>query len=223
MPAAHFEVLSNTAGSGSVVTETVPCFAAGTRIQTERGLVPVEQLAEGDRLPTEDGTLQPIIWIGSRYVNIRRHPYPERVRPVRIAANAFGRGQPGRALLLSPDHAVFAEGVLIPVRHLVNGSTVAQVDLPALTYFHVELPAHGVILAEGLAVETYVDTGDRTSFVNGDRPMRLHASFGSERLDVSLVLEALAYAPICVTGEAVRRVRARLAAEARRFKGAGVN
>jgi len=33
---------------------------------------------------------------------------------------------PARDLLLSPDHAVFIDGVLIPVRYLINGSTIVQ-------------------------------------------------------------------------------------------------
>lgn len=36
-----------------------------------------------------------------------------------------------------------------------------------VTYIHVELPAHDVVLAEGLPAESYLDTGNRAGFVNG--------------------------------------------------------
>jgi hypothetical protein len=37
-----------------------------------------------------------------------------------------------------------------------------------VTYYHVELAAHDVILAEGLLCESYLDTGNRAAFVNGE-------------------------------------------------------
>jgi Hint domain len=54
---------------------------------------------------------------------------PETVWPVRVRAAAFGKGMPRRDLWLSPDHAVFVDDVLIPVRHLINGITIAQVPV----------------------------------------------------------------------------------------------
>jgi hypothetical protein len=89
------------------------------------------------------------------------------VWPVRIASDAFGPGVPGRAVMLSPDHAVFVDGALIPVRHLVNGRTVAQVAVDQVTYWHVELARHDVLLAEGLPCESFLDTGNRGAFVDG--------------------------------------------------------
>ena len=68
---------------------------------------------------------------------------------------------------------------LIPVKHLINGATIAQVPIDFATYYHVELPRHTVLLAEGLAVESYLDTGDRANFVNPDGPVVLHPDFGS--------------------------------------------
>jgi collagen type I/II/III/V/XI/XXIV/XXVII alpha len=43
-----------------------------------------------------------------------------------------------------------------------------QVAVDAVTYFHVELPRHDVLLAEGLAAESYLDTGNRSVFANAD-------------------------------------------------------
>jgi hypothetical protein len=67
-------------------------------------------------------------------------------------------------LLLSPDHSVFVEDVFIPIRHLVNDTTVVQIDVATVTHYHIELPRHDVVLAEGLPAETYLETGARFAF-----------------------------------------------------------
>jgi hypothetical protein len=82
-------------------------------------------------------------------------------------------GRPGRDLYLSPDHAVFTDGVLIPVRYLVNGATIVRQEFSHVTYWHVELPVHGVVLAEGLAAESYLDTGNRAAFAEGSKARAL--------------------------------------------------
>ena len=107
---------------------TLACFAAGTRIATERGEMPVRgDGAAGDRVLTarRAGRRQPVRWIGHRHVSLRAHPDPAAVRPIRIRAGAFGAALPRRDLRLSPDHAVLVGGALIPVRYLVNGATIA--------------------------------------------------------------------------------------------------
>jgi hypothetical protein len=106
-----------------------------------------------------------------------RHPRPHDVLPIRVRAHAFGPGRPARDLRLSPDHAVYVEGGLIPVRYLVNGRTVAREATGAVTYWHVELPTHDVLLAEGLECESYLDTGNRSAFANGGGAVALHADF----------------------------------------------
>ncbi|HEY6433582.1 MAG TPA: Hint domain-containing protein, partial [Acetobacteraceae bacterium] len=71
-------------------------------------------------------------------------------------------------------------------------------------YFHVELERHAVLLAEGLAAESYLDTGDRSSFSNGGGAVRLYPDFASLRW------EAQGCAPLVVTGKEVAGVRARV-------------
>jgi hypothetical protein len=120
------------------------------------------------------------------------------VWPVRVRAGAFGPdkagvAQPKRDLLLSPDHAVFVEGVLIPVRYLLNGRTVVQERRRTITYWHVELASHDILYANGLAAESYLDTGNRHAFENGGPAVQLHADFAraawDERACAALVLE----------------------------------
>lgn len=180
---------------------TLPCFVTGTRILTDRGKVPVEALRIGDRVVTElSGGVRPIRWIGQRTL---RRPAAD-LQPVRIRADAFGPALPARDLLLSPDHALYAEGALVPVKHLVDGAAVATVAVDEVTYWHVELDSHDVLLAEGLAAESYLDTGNRSAFVNAAPVADLHPSFAA------LTWEGEGCAPVAVTGPAVEALRARL-------------
>jgi len=36
--------------------------------------------------------------------------------------------------VLSPDHAVFLDGVLIPIRYLLNGATLVQAQVARVSY-----------------------------------------------------------------------------------------
>ncbi|MBN8929273.1 MAG: Hint domain-containing protein [Rhodospirillales bacterium] len=181
------------------------CFAAGTRLATPDGDVPVEALSVGDLVLTVSGAARPIRWVGRRRVACRRHPHPAAVQPIRISPEAFGLGRPHRPVLLSPDHALFLEGVLIPVKYLVEGWAVTQLDVAEIEYVHVELESHDVVLAEGLPAETYLDTGDRIGFLNGGA-VSLHPVFGRS----GMVWEAGGYAPLVIGGPPVARVRALL-------------
>ncbi|GAB0117665.1 Hint domain-containing protein [Acidisoma sp. 7E03] len=196
-----------------VLLQPIACFAAGTRIATEDGWREIEQLQVGDLVRTQGGEVLPVTWLGSRRADCRRHPAPAAVQPIRIAPHSFGPGLPERPLLLSPDHAVFIEDVLIPVKHLATGALVRQQDVASVTYHHVELPHHAVILAEGLPVESYLDTGDRMNFAG--KETRLHPVWGSTAGDVALIFDALGAAPLRVTGPELERARVRLAASER--------
>jgi hypothetical protein len=181
----------------------MPCFVAGTRISAERGEVAVEELRVGDRVQVigAASSSRPIMWIGWRTVDCTRHPDPQQVWPVRIAAGAFGPGRPVRDLYLSPNHAVYFGDVLIPVKHLTNGATIAQSPVDEVTYYHVELPQHAVLLAEGLPAESYLDIGDRPNFANSGGPVALHPDFASR------VWDAAGCAPLVVTGPALEAAR----------------
>ena len=196
---------------GGVTERTVevapPCFASGTLIRTEAGDVAVEDLRVGERVCTAAGGLRPVRWLGHRRVDCRRHPEPTKVQPVRVRAHAFGAGLPARDLVLSPEHALLLDGHLVPVHVLVDGISVVQEAWERVTYHHVELDRHDVLLAEGMATESYLDTGNRASFANGAL-VSLSADFdrGSE--------PAEACAPFALTGLVVETQRAKLQANA---------
>ena len=71
----------------------VACFAAGTRILTDRGAVPVEELREGDAVASALGSIRRIRWIGHRDIDCARHPRPREVAGER----ARRRVRPGHA------------------------------------------------------------------------------------------------------------------------------
>ena len=196
-------------GGGTLITLQQACFARFTRILTGRGEVAVEDLQTGEGVVTRCGALRPIRWIGHRHVDCRHHPRPHDVWPVRISAGAFADGQPHRDLMLSPDHAVFVDGVLIPVRHLINAATIVQVPVERIGYWHVELDRHDVILAEGLSCETYLDTGNRGAFDNGGPAMQLHPDFAL------CIWQAQGCAPLVREGAELEAARSLLLERAR--------
>jgi hypothetical protein len=180
------------------------CFVSGTRIRTDRGDVAVEALCVGHRVITLSGAARAIVWLGSRSIDITRHATPADVMPVCIAAHAFGESLPARDLLLSPEHAVFADGILIPVGALVNGTSITIAPMERVTYWHVELETHDVIFAEGLASESYFENGNRDDF-DGSGTVASHPLF-----EGSASIVAVPYASVLRQGPQVEAVWRRL-------------
>ena len=146
------------------------CFAAGTRILTDRGEVPVELLLPGDRVATRsrrDAPMQPVLWVGRRRIVLAGRADAAEMAPVRIRAGALGESLPRRDLVVSPDHCLFLDGVLVPARLLVNGTTiVAETRVAEVTWFHIELERHDLVVAEGALAESWLDCGNRAWFEN---------------------------------------------------------
>lgn len=158
------------------------CFGRGALILTPQGEVPVEDLLVGELVMTANGAL-PVKWIGrttfKRNVSGSWHPS---VMPIRVARFALDQETPRRDLHLSQEHSLFIDGFLIPVRHLVNGRSIA-VDQgikasEIIEYFCVELDTHQVIFAEGTAAETFRYGGGQ---INWDNLGDYEELYGRER------------------------------------------
>ncbi len=193
-------------GTLNQISDEVPCYASGTRILTDRGEVPVEALAVGDRvMALHSQGFEPVTWIGRRSVRPEAHARPETVRPVRIRRSALAEGRPTRDLVVSPGHALFLDGVLVHAETLVNGVTIVQERVAEVTYWHVELARHDVLIAEGVAAESYLEDGNRASFEAGRGVVALRAAVDGARTWDGC-------APLLRSGPAVAAIRARLLA-----------
>ncbi len=187
-----------------------PCFVTGTRILTSAGEVAVENLAEGDLAATASGALRPIKWIGRRTLSLTKHPRPETICPVRIAAGALADGIPCRDLIVSPDHALLLDGALVQAKDLVDGVLVTHdFSRTHITYWHIELDSHDALIAEGAAAESFLDTGHRGFFENAGEPVTLHPDLMQERR------ESGSFAPLVTAGKKLTAIRKKLAARLR--------
>jgi hypothetical protein len=204
-------LFSSDGSSGTDVT--IACFRRGTRILAERGEVAIESLKIGDRVMTSAGVTKPIRWIGRRSYSGESAWCDSEVLPILIRVGALADDVPRRDLWVSPEHAMFVDGMLIPAAALVNGVSIVQDDsIDEVTYIHLEFDTHTVIYAEGAASESFVDDESRSMFDNASEYARLYPNTAPE--------PARFCAPRVEDGEELEEVRRRLAARAERLPAA---
>src|ERR1051325_7428001 len=154
------------AGRGHENDGQTSCFLRGTTIRTAEGDRKIEDLVEGDLLPTVFGGMRPVQWIG-RYPFRGSNPAKAWVRDaltVRVVRSALGPDIPNADLYVTQAHALLIDGVLVPAGHLINGTTITLYDADALDkleFFHIKLEAHDVIYAEGAPCETLVEVDEK--------------------------------------------------------------
>ena len=145
--------------TGIVKVSSIPCFVAGTLIQTPEGERRVETLRPGDLVLTKDEGPQPLRWIGQRQVEA-----VGALAPIEIKAGTFGDH---RRLLVSPQHRLlvrdslaellFGESeVLISAKDLVNGRSVRVREGGTVDYVHLLFDRHQIVSSEGLATESFL-------------------------------------------------------------------
>ncbi len=156
-------------GAPLAVAAALPCFLPGTRLLTYRGEIAVEALELGDLMWTGLGGWQELRWIGRGRATIgaaEDHP----ARPVLIRAGALGEGVPRRDLRVTQGHCLLfpdasGPGALVPAALLVNGQSILlEAGEGEVTYYHIGLARHDVVLAEGAACETWLDDGSHPPF-----------------------------------------------------------
>ena len=169
----------------------VICFTPGTRIETPDGPRLVEELHEGDYVQTKDNGAQEIQWIGSRRMSGARLFAMPKLRPIRFRSGALGIDRPDQELLVSPEHRMLVQGdvaqtlfnaseVLVSAKHLINNSTIT-VDLAVreITYYHLLLPQHQIVWANGVETESFHPASTALSTLDSDDRRRLIDLFPS--------------------------------------------
>jgi hypothetical protein len=182
-------ILNDDLPAGSYNVNTVfilpVCFLPGTLIATPAGEIAVEALAIGDPILTADGRTIPVRWIGRQTIVTAFGP-PANSLPVLVEAGALSPGLPRRDLRVTSDHALILDGIAVQAGALVNGTTIRRIpraELGArLTVFHVETDGHEVILAEGAATETFVDSTTRSHFDNAAEHVALYGDVPIEEM-----------------------------------------
>ncbi len=146
---------------------SIPCFCAGTLIDTYQGQVAVDALRVGDLVRTLDHGFQPIQWIGGVKVSLRTLLADPSLNPVVIPANAFGQNLPAQRLSVSPQHRILLKGASLELiaaqtegfaaaKHLIGFNGITQPAAENGTeYYHVMFSQHEVITANNLSTESF--------------------------------------------------------------------
>jgi hypothetical protein len=181
--------LLNALGNG-IEQIAVACFVSGTPIRTPDGDRLIEDLEIGDNVTTFDGRSVPIKWIARRRIvdAVVRGDFP-----IIFPADSLCPGLPTSEFAISSDHALLIGGFLVPAGLLCNGK-IGPIDPGRiLSYYHIETEAHEIILAAGVAVETFIDMHNRAGFDNVDEYIA--------RYGCALTAPVAEFAPRLLAGE----------------------
>lgn len=181
------------------------CFVGGTLIQLEDCEIAIEDLQEGDMVLTVSGEYEPVKWVGhfSKTIDASDPDASLNSYPVRIAKDAFAPNQPKRDLYVSRLHSVWIDDVLVPAMDLVNDLTITIEERSEVTYYHLELPTHNVIYAEGLPAESFLDDNNKSIFVTDTGPVSKVTIFDPEMplLTSKEIWDAKGFAKVARKGE----------------------
>lgn len=189
-----------TSGNGSTsvhapnLSNAANCFLTGTRIATPGGPRAIETLKPDEHVLTADGRAIPVVWVWRQAV-VPLFGLSSALTPILITAHALGPGRPARDLVVTADHALALEGVLINAGALVNGMTIRP--LPAeqmpqrLVYWHLETQSHEILLAEDCPTESYIPYASRSVFDNHDAYL---ARYGRDRAIAEMPLPRISAA-----------------------------
>jgi hypothetical protein len=191
---------------------SVPCFTAGTLIDTPSGRRMVETIQIGDLVLNDRGEAREVRWIGKRHIHLPPPCRVNRLRPVIIRAGAFGDGYPDKDLRLSPQHRIVVSGalcelyfgtdeVLVAVKHLINGTTVLLDKVcTSVEYLHILLDQHDILISNGLPSESLYPGPNTLNGLDFDQRDELFEIFPE------LQLNTFAYGKACLP--VLRRVEA---------------
>ncbi|WP_249023717.1 Hint domain-containing protein [Acetobacter ascendens] len=154
-------------GKSGIIT----CFLTGSMIRTPNGDVAVEDIQIGDEVIAFDwkndkDLVRPVVWVGKAHATVRPELHDDEAGwPVRVLKDAIADGVPYKDMLITAEHCLFFRDRFVPVRMLVNGISIFyDKSITSYDYYHVETEQHSIITADGMLTESYLDTGNRSSF-----------------------------------------------------------
>lgn len=196
---------------GELDFRTFPCFARGTRIATDHGDLPVEDLRPGMILRSECGALRPIRWIGARHLVLE--PGSDAQRPILMRPGSLGGGMPRRDLVVSPQHRICldpdGDARLAPAKGLLGLKGVRWMKgKRTVTYYSILLDQHAVIYAEGAPVESLYPGPVALHVLGPALRQQIHALIPGLKTFGVAAYGAPAH-PLLTVGQAVRRLAQR--------------
>jgi hypothetical protein len=130
-------------------------------------------------ITTAAGGTTKVLWLAQQTITAR-HGMTAKRAPVHILAGALGNHTD---LIVTADHGMVIDGLVVNASALVNGTTidwVAETDIPkAFIVYHIETTHHDVVLENGAATETFADAAGRAGFDNHQKYLDL---YGVERI-----------------------------------------
>lgn len=144
----------------------ITCFVRGTLIETDGGLVAVEDLQDGGKVLTGKGMYKPLRKAMSRVLSAQEVRDNAKFSPVRITAGALGNGLPNRDLLVSRQHRMVvaskiaermfgrAEALVAAIRLTELPGIFVEPETQSVEYFHLLFDRHEIIYAEGAPTES---------------------------------------------------------------------
>ncbi|MEL6913708.1 MAG: Hint domain-containing protein [Pseudomonadota bacterium] len=131
-------------------------LARGTLLATPQGPTAIEDIVPGMDVTTLDGTARPVLWKGATSLLPGTGSQSEEARQlIRIPAGAMGILRPSHDLLLGFGARIVQRGRMVRATQLVDGEAALAVRPQSpVECFHIALPEHGAVRANGLDVET---------------------------------------------------------------------
>jgi hypothetical protein len=137
---AATNTVSKTYSASDVTFDTNICFPERTPILTDQGLVPIEEL--------KNETIH-----GSRIVHVTKTVHTDSFL-VCFEKDALGENLPSMRTVMSSNHGVEKDGVLVEAIHFVNDASVHKIQYNKEPLYNVLLENHSVMNVNGLICET---------------------------------------------------------------------
>lgn len=175
----QWDILGNLTFETIDSGDSVLCLAGGTRVETQNGAIPAEDLKIGDMVWTADHGFQPIQWLGKTELSASYLAKNPKQQPITLAKNSLAPGFPQSDLTVSRQHRVVISSpvaermtgeyeVLVPAVKLLDVVGIApQAPSDGVTLVHILFERHEVILAEGALVESLMATDHVNAKVHG--------------------------------------------------------